>query len=215
MLTIADQARSPTPLAARPAETTPRAWSPAEPFAPRWRFTVTEYHRLIAAGILHEDDRVELMGGDLVMMSPIGSKHAAAVKRLNYLLMRSLQDRALIGVQDPLYLDEHSEPQPDITVLKPRQDFYVHSHPGPNDVLLLIEVADTSIEYDRDVKLYAYARAGIVEAWLVDLIDGLIMIHREPSPTGYKLLRKALPGEMISPTAFPDLQIAVADVISE
>jgi Uma2 family endonuclease len=190
-----------------------REWAEPLTSALRWRFNVTEYHQLIASGIFGEDDRVELIGGDLVMMSPIGSQHAATVKRLNRILGRSLQERALIGVQDPLQLDDSSEPQPDLTILKPREDDYAASHPTSDEVLLVIEVSDTTARYDRDVKGRAYARAGIMEAWLVDLTAGWIEVYREPSPAGYKLLRKALPGETVSPSAFPDVAIAVGDVI--
>jgi Uma2 family endonuclease len=179
----------------------------------RWRFSVAEYHQMIAAGLFGEDDRLELLGGDLVMMSPIESKHAATVKRLNRILNHLLYERALIGVQDPLQLDEQSEPQPDLMVLDSREDDYATAPPTPGEARLVIEVSDTSADYDRDVKMHAYARAGIREAWLIELTTGWIEIYREPSPAGYKLLRKALPGETVSPLAFPDLALAVADVI--
>jgi Uma2 family endonuclease len=147
------------------------------------------------------------------MMSPIGSKHAATVKRLNRISGRLLQERALIGVQDPLQLDDYSEPQPDLTILSSREDDYEASHPAADEVLLVIEVSDTTADYDRDVKVRAYARAGIMEAWLVDLTAGWVEVYREPSPAGYKLLRKALPGETVSPLAFPDVVVAVGDII--
>ena len=179
----------------------------------RWRFTVAEYHQLITSGIFGEDDRVELIGGDLVMMSPIGSKHAGQVNWLTNLLMQKVLNRAILAVQNPVQLDDLSEPQPDLAMLSPREDYYSRSNPTPADVLLLIEVADTSADYDRDVKVRAYARAGIREMWLVDLTAGWLEVYREPSPAGYKLLRKALPGETVSPLAFPDVQISVDDVI--
>jgi len=119
----------------------------------RHRFTVEEYHRMGQAGILSEDDRVELIEGEIVEMAPVGSRHAACVKRLNALLSRRAGGRALVSVQDPIRLGEHSEPQPDLALLKPREDFYAAAHPGPEDVLLVIEVAETSLEYDREVKL--------------------------------------------------------------
>ncbi|MCU0503272.1 MAG: Uma2 family endonuclease [Anaerolineae bacterium] len=179
----------------------------------RRRFTVAEYHQLMDSGIFGEDDRVELIGGDLVMMSPIGTRHAATVKRTNRILGRLFQDRALIGVQDPLQLDDLSEPQPDLTILTPREDDYAASHPTAAEVLLIIEVSDSTADYDRDVKVRAYANAGIIETWLADLSMDWLEVYREPSPAGYKLLRKALPGETISPLAFPDVMIAVGDVI--
>ena len=176
-------------------------------------FRVAEYRQLLLAGVLSEDDRVELVGGDLVMMSPIGPRHAAAVKRLNRLLMRLLCERGLVGVQDPLQLDEYSEPQPDLLVLHPREDDYAAKHPGQQDALLIIEVADATADYDREVKIPAYARAGIVEAWLLDLSADCLEAYREPSPAGYRLLRKALPGETVSPLVFPDVILALDDIL--
>lgn len=208
-----DRARTGVVASEQPDISNRREWMEPLTAALRYRFTVAEYHQLIASGIFGEDDRVELIGGDLVMMSPIGSQHAAIVKRLNRVLGRVLLERALIGVQDPLRLDDLSEPQPDLTVLRPSVDDYASSHPSPSDVLFVIEVGDTTADYDRDVKVRVYGRAGIGEAWLVDLGDGWIEVYREPSPAGYKLLRKALPGETISPLAFPDVVIAVGDVI--
>lgn len=147
------------------------------------------------------------------MMSPIGTRHAATVKRMNRILGRLFQDRALIGVQDPLQLDDLSEPQPDLTILTPREDDYAASHPTAADVLLIIEVSDSTADYDRDVKVRAYASAGIIETWLADLSTGWLEVYREPSTAGYKLLRKALPGETVSPLTFPDVVLAVDDVI--
>lgn len=190
-----------------------REWAEPLTSALRWRFTVAEYHQLIETGVLGEDDRVELIGGDLVMMSPICSEHAGQVNWLTGLLLQATIGRAVVAVQNPVRLDDYSEPQPDLALLCPREDYYRRSNPTPAEVLLLIEVADTSADYDRDVKMRAYARAGIVEAWLVDLTAGWIEVYREPSPAGYKLLRKALPGESVSPLAFPDVTIAVSDVI--
>jgi Uma2 family endonuclease len=190
-----------------------RDWAEPVTSAFRWSFTVAEYHQLQDAGVLGEDDRVELIGGDLVMMSPIGSKHAGYVNRLTRLLVQSTESRAVVAVQNPVHLDEYSEPQPDLVVLSPREDDYTRSHPMPEDVLLVIEVADTTADYDRDVKIRAYARAGIAEAWLIDLAAGWLEAYREPSSAGYKLLRKVLPGERVSPQAFPDIALAVSDII--
>jgi len=199
--------------AARAATFDQRARAQESAAAPRWRFSVAEYHQLIASGLFNEDDRIELLGGDLVMMSPIGSQHAGQVNWLTGLLVQNTIGRAIVAVQNPVQLDDNSEPQPDLALLQPREDYYRRSTPTPADVLLLIEVADTSADYDRDVKMRAYARAGICEAWLVELAEGWIEVYREPSPAGYKLLRKVLPGETVSPLAFPDLALAVADVI--
>src|SRR5437867_6682360 len=134
-------------------------------------FTVDHYHRLAELGILDEDERVELLDGQIVEMSPIGPRHAGCVKGLVRLLYRKLGDAVFLGVQDPISLGPRSEPQPDIAVLKPRSDAYRDAHPRPGDILLVIEVAETSVESDRDVKLALYAGAGVPEAWLVDLAN--------------------------------------------
>ncbi len=176
-------------------------------------FTVEEYHRMAEAGILSEDDRVELIEGELVAMSPIGSRHAACVKRLIRLLDRAVGDRAIVGAQDPIRLGARSEPQPDVTLLRYRPDFYASAHPGPEDVLLVVEVAETSADYDRTVKIPLYARYGIPEAWLVDLLEERIEIYRHPSPQGYQTLHIAHRGETVRPTTLPDLELSVDDIL--
>ena len=136
----------------------------------RWRFTVHDYHRMGEAGILHEDDRVELIEGELVEMAAIGTRHFSCVNGLTRMLVRGVGDEAIVSVQNPVRLDEHSEPQPDLTVLRMRD--YRESLPVPEDVLLLIEVSDPTLAYDRGVKLPLYARSGIREVWIVDLGRG-------------------------------------------
>lgn len=131
--------------------------------APRRLFTAEEYHTMLRAGILTADDRVELIEGEVLRMSPIGSRHAGGVNRLNDFFVRKLEGRAIVGVQAPVHLSDLSEPQPDLALLRPREDFYSHSHPTPGDVLLLIEVAETSADFDRAVKAPLYARAGVPE----------------------------------------------------
>src|SRR5207247_3212709 len=133
------------------------------------RFTVDEYYRMAETGILAEDDRVELLDGEIVEMSPIGPRHAATVTRLDHLFNRLVGDRAIVRAQNPVRLDGYSEPEPDIALVTPRADFYRAEHPTPRDILLIVEVADTSLRYDRHTKLPGYARAGVPEAWLVDL----------------------------------------------
>jgi Uma2 family endonuclease len=151
---------------------------------PTRRFTVEEFQRMAEAGILGENDRVELLDGRIVEMTPIGERHAACVRRLNNLLAERAGGRAIVDVQDPVYLDPWSLPQPDVTLLRPRADFYT-AHPRPEDILLVIEVADTSLRYDRDVKLPRYAAGGIPEAWLIDLDGERIEVYSEPGPEGY------------------------------
>jgi len=144
------------------------------------RFTVHEFQRMGEAGILGEDDRVELIDGEIVTMPPIGPRHASCVRRLVAMLSPLVGSSAIVDVQNPLRLGEHAEPQPDVVLLKPRPDYYRRSHPGPGDVLLVVEVADTSGEYDRGVKVPEYARAGVAEVWVIDLSGGLIEIYRRP-----------------------------------
>ncbi len=177
-----------------------------------WRFTVEDYHRLAEAGILGEDDRVELIEGDLVMSSPISSRHAACVKRLNALFNAALQGRAIVGVQDPLRLGEHSEPEPDLMLLRPREDFYRDAHPGPEDVYLVIEVSETSLAYDREVKLPLYARFGVPEVWLVNLVEDRLEVYRTPRGGSYTHKAVYTQGR-VAPQAFPDLGLDVAVIL--
>ena len=178
----------------------------------RRRFTVDEYYRMAEAGILHEDDRIELIEGEIVEMAPIGSRHAANVTRLNSLFNQKLWPEALISVQNPIRLDEHSEPQSDVTLLRPRPDFYASAHPGPQDILLVVEVADTSIAYDRGVKLPLYARHGIPEVWLVSLDEKVVEVYRGPGPQGYQDAQRLKPGDRITLEAFPEVGLQVDDV---
>ncbi|HEY2738818.1 MAG TPA: Uma2 family endonuclease [Thermoanaerobaculia bacterium] len=179
----------------------------------RRRFTSAEYHTMAEAGILAEDERVELIAGEIVRMAPIGSRHAGGVKRLNRRLTRDLGERALISIQDPIAIGDNSEPQPDVAVLRPRPDDYTHSHPKPADVLLVIEVADSSLAYDRGVKIPLYAVAGILEVWLVCLDERRVEIHREPAPAGYRNIRILHPGDRVSPLAFPDFELTVDAIL--
>lgn len=179
----------------------------------RRRFTVDEYYLMAKVGILHEDDRVELIEGEIVEMSPIGSRHAASVMRLTQYLAEKAGRQALLDVQNPVRLGEHSEPQPDISLLKPRADFYAGAHPGPEDVLLLIEVADTSVDYDRQVKIPLYARAGIGEVWLVDLTENQVEVYRQPGPRGYRQILRPTTEDRLAPQSLPDLELSPRDIL--
>jgi Uma2 family endonuclease len=180
----------------------------------RRRFTLDEYHRMGEAGILGEDDRVELIEGEIVEMSPIGSRHAAAVARIHHLFAVRLGARAVVWGQNPLLLPTLvSEPQPDVTLLAPRVDFYAARLPEPPDVLLLVEVAETSLAYDRRTKVPLYARAGVVEVWLADLEHRRLTVHRDPRGDGYAAIRHPAAGEAFSPLAFPDLAVTLADLL--
>lgn len=179
----------------------------------RRHFSVADYQRMGATGILTEEDRVELIAGEIVEMSPIGSEHAAIVKRLLRLFMSSVGQVALIGVQDPITIPPLSEPQPDIAVLRPRDDDYARAHPTPADVLLLVEVAESSLAYDRDVKLPLYAAAGIPEVWLVDIANERIERHESPREGVYRLVSHARRGEALTSAALPQLTVAVDAVL--
>ena len=179
----------------------------------RHTFTVADYHRMLEAGILTEDDRVELICGEIVAMSPIGTRHATCVKGLIQLLTESLGRRILLGVADPITLGDHSEPQPDISLALPPKERYADAHPTPPDIYLLIEVSDTTITYDREVKLPLYARAGVPEVWIVDLNGRRVETYRDPTPYGYRELRYAYPGDTLMPAAFPDVTLKVDEVL--
>ena len=181
----------------------------------RRRFTVEEFHQMAAAGILGEDDRVELLEGEIVRMSPIGKGHAACVKRLNRWFGERLAGRVLVSVQDPIRLGDRSEPEPDIALLRPRSDDYAQSLPTARDVFLVIEVADTSDVPDRDVKLPIYARAGIPETWLVRLPNRTVEVHRDPGPNGYASVTTLGPGDTLMPLTFPDAGLPVAELLKD
>ena len=179
----------------------------------RRRFTANEYHRMGQVGILGEDDRLELLEGEIVEMAPIGSRHQAAVDRLNRLFSNRVTDAAVVRVQGPVRLGRDSEPQPDVCLLRLRDDFYALAHPGPDDVLLLVEVSDTSTEYDREVKLPMYARHGIVEVWLVGLEEGVVDVYRGPTTQGYQVVAQLERGQGLSSEAFPQLDLAVDQIL--
>jgi len=143
--------------------------SSAEELIRHHRYTVTDYYRMVQTGILQTDDRVELIEGSIIDRVPIGSLHGGVVNHLNKLLNSSVGDNAIVSVQNPVRLSDLSEPEPDIALLKPRDDFYASAHPGPQDILLMVEVAQSSLDYDREIKLPLYARHGIAVTWLIDL----------------------------------------------
>lgn len=185
----------------------------ATPTVIRRRFTTDEYEQMSLAGVLAEDDRVELIEGEIVEMSPLGPQHAACVDRLNRSLQRLVGDRAIVRVQNPIRLGEYSLPQPDIALAQSRDDFYAGNHPEPEDVLLLIEVSDSSLAYDRDVKLPLYARAGIAEVWLVALLPQVVEVYRVPGADGYGEKRTVGRSQSITPIHFPDVELIVEQIL--
>ncbi len=155
---------------------------------------VAEYHKMAEVGIL-EEKGIELIKGEIIKMSPIGTQHAACVKRLNQLLNQALDSSYIIGIQDPIQLGNLSEPEPDLTLLKPRDDFYQNQHPQAHDVLAIIEVADSSLAYDREIKGKLYAEAGIGEYYIVNLNTHTVEVYQAPYPDGYTIQQEVSKGE--------------------
>jgi Uma2 family endonuclease len=180
------------------------------PAPAKHRLTAAEFHRMAEVGILREDDRIELIEGELIDMAPIGSNHASVVARLNAWLAGV--GRFIVFPQNPLSLSEHSELQPDLALLKSRDDYYRASLPTPDDVFLLVEVADTTLEYDRTTKIPLYAGSGIAEVWLVNLRDAVVEVFREPGAQGYTRVTRIERGQRIASLAFADLVLTVEDL---
>lgn len=179
----------------------------------KWYFNVEDYYRMAEAGLFSEHDRVELIEGEVIKMSPIGSRHTGCVNRSNAILNRKVGDIAIVSVQNPIRLNDFSEPEPDLALLKPRDDFYSQSHPTAADVLLVIEVAETSVEYDRGVKIPLYAQAGIPEAWLVNLPKEIIEIYTQPKNGKYQKVQRLKRGKpLVSPT-IAGLSLSVDDIL--
>ena len=173
----------------------------------RRRFTIEEYEKMVETGILAQDDRVELIDGEIVEMSPIGDPHAAIVANLTHLLVGRIGERARVWVQGPVRVPPRSKPQPDVALLGPRS--YMREGAATGDALLFIEVADTSLQYDRTVKLRLYARAGIPEYWIVDANAETLELYRSPSGARYPDHRTLTRGESVAPLAFPDAVIPI------
>ncbi len=174
-------------------------------------FTIDEYTQMAEVGILTEDNRIELIKGDILDMSPIGTKHAACLKHLNRLLsMRNIEDKVIIQVQDPIQLPNDSEPEPDLAIIKYRDDFYAAHHPYPEDILLVIEVADSSLQYDHEVKLPVYAEANIPEVWIVNLNDQRLEVYTEPKTSNYGLRRLYNPEDQVMINAI-NMTVNVSD----
>ena len=179
----------------------------------RRRFTVDQYEAMGRAGILGEDDRVELLEGEIVEMTPIGARHAECVNTLCFLFVTALGRRATVSVQNPVRIDESSEPQPDLALLGHRVGERAARTPEPQDVLLVIEVADTTQVYDRQVKVPLYASAGIPEVWLVDLQAHTLTSWLDPVGRRYERTRILREGDSVSPTLVPDVSLSVAEIL--
>jgi Uma2 family endonuclease len=201
------------PLVLVIAEPTTILYGLTMPTLTQHRFSVREYYRMGELGFLPPDARVELLNGQIIDMSPIGPTHGGVVTRLIRLLGPLSHGRWQLTVQNPIHLDDYSEPQPDLTLLKPRADDYVRSHAVPEDIFLLIEVSDSTLETDREVKIPAYGRASIAEVWIVNLVNSTLEIYREPNFTGYGAAKVLQAGDKASPGSFPDAIIDVGELL--
>ena len=178
-----------------------------------YRFTVDQYHRMGKARIFHPDCRVELVNGEIFEMSPIDPWRSGILNWLVHRFATELSGRAIVHPQNPTIVDRHSEPQPDLMLLKPREDFYRTAHPTPADALLVVEVANTSLPHDRRRKLPLYARTGVGEVWIVNRRADAVDVFRDPSPEGYRDQFRRGRGEHVAPSAFPNLQLSVDDIL--
>ena len=179
----------------------------------RYRFTRDDYHRMANAGVFRPGVRVELIDGEIIEMHPIGRRHRGTVDRLTAVLAPRVGTAAIVRVQSSIALGNNGEPEPDLVLLRYRADFYTESDEKPEDVLLVVEVAETSERYDRRTKAPLYARFGIPELWIVDLKRSRITRYLDPTPDGYASTRIYRRGESLSPLAFPSLLIPVVDIL--
>ena len=177
-------------------------------------FTVEEYHRMGDAGILTVNEHLELIEGEILKKVPITSRHAASVRRSSQKFTNVVHGRAIVSVQNPVALNDVSEPEPDLAILKRRDDFYARSHPRPPDILLVIEIAETSVAYEREAKLPVYAGSGVQEVWLADIPAETVTAHTEPANGMYRTVRTYRHGDSMTPLHFPDLSIEVVSILS-
>ena len=177
----------------------------------RARLTVAQFQKMGDAGIMPPETRVELVDGELIEMAPIGPRHMQAVNRLTRALVAAVGEAAIVSVQNPVALGEHSETQPDLALLGPQSDSETRL-PTPYDVLLLIEVADATLQYDRTTKLALYARFGVREVWIVNLIDRILEIHREPYNGAYRVKLERAGNDAVAPLALPNAEVRLAEI---
>ena len=175
--------------------------------------SVEEYYRMAETGVLDSDARVELIDGKICDMSPIGLFHGGVTDFLTQLFVLAAKGRWVTRVQNPTRLHNFSEPQPDLMLLKPSANFYRKGHPGPEDVFLLVEISDSSLDKDRNIKLPGYARAGIAEVWIVDLNEQSIEVYRQANYAGYGEKTILREGDKASPQSFPDAVVDVAELL--
>ncbi|MGD1712810.1 Uma2 family endonuclease [Dapis sp. BLCC M172] len=176
-------------------------------------FNVKEYHQMVKVGILKEDDRVELIAGEIVKMASIGIYHAGCVRRLNGIFNKLLSGKAIVDTQNPIDLNDDSEPQPDLVLLQWRDDYDAGKHPQPENIFLLIEVADSTIQYDREVKIPVYAENGIFEVWLIDINQELVEVYREIVGNSYQQKQQFFRGDSLTIQAFDDVSLTVDEIL--
>jgi Uma2 family endonuclease len=181
-------------------------------FEPR-RFNVTEYYRMAEAGVLKPDDRVELIEGEIIKMSPIGGPHAACVERLDDLLAGVVEPSLMVRMQNPITLDDFSEPIPDIAIVRARRDYYATRHPAPAEVFLIIEVADTTVLTDRNIKIPLYARIGIPESWLINLPKQMIEVYFDLYEGKYRKRSTFKRGESVNSATIKGLLLSVDEIL--
>ena len=181
----------------------------------RHRLTATEYRRMGEVGILRADARVELIEGEIIDMTPTGSRHAGVVRHIARLFERAIGDSAVVSIQSPVSLSDRSEPEPDIALLSPRTDFYKSAHPRPADVLLIVEVADASLRYDRQVKVPLYARHGVTEVWIVDLERNVLTQYRDPEGERYRTATSLVELAAVELAALPGVRLDLRGVFRD
>jgi Uma2 family endonuclease len=181
----------------------------------RHRFTVSDYYRMAEIGVLTEDSKVQLVDGVIFDMPPIGPGHASSVERISEMFRGRLGADFQVRVQNPVDIGPNSQPEPDVVVVPRRDDYYRDGHPTPVDVLLLIEVADSTLRFDRSTKTRSYARAAVVEYWIANIVGDEVIVHRDPARGRYRSVQVMKRGDTIRPLAFPDVSISISDVLGE
>jgi Uma2 family endonuclease len=177
------------------------------------RFKVDDYYKMIELGMLKDYEKAEIIEGELIQKMPIGNRHAACVEKLNEILRDELGKSVSLRSQQPIKFDDFNEPETDLAILKRREDFYIQAKPTPKDILILIEVSDSTLKYDRDVKLALYAEAEIPEVWIVNLVNDIIEIHQKPNVGIYQLAKIFKRGETLTSEVLPDLSIAADEIL--
>ncbi len=183
-----------------------------EPFITRRRITVEEYEVMYEAGVFKPDERLELINGEILKVAPMNAPHISYVIRLSRIFTERLTKRAIVSTQLPVVINEESEPEPDLSILRWRSDDYFSGKPSAQDVYAIIEVASTSLVYDRRVKLPLYARAGVPEVWIVKVQERELEVYRSPKGEAYSESRVLKPSDVVSLLAFPDVELALSEV---